>query len=219
MRTRQLIFNPMKATPKFRFVSLEKPKAEQENALRGNGFHVRVGKDIYANAEVDFETQFLSDRVEDHRRLSGYSKGRRGNVVDPSKSFGRVYRTVVLPFLDAFNEGVEKRMLVLEEVLCCETWEHTTTLCTCSSRLVVLEHCFSGTGRSVNECQRESREYAYSCSENHSFGNRRAGSPSRRPRNETPPTFLAPELHTSDVTDICGCTTTIEDLKDVSYYY
>jgi PDZ domain len=82
-----------------------------------------VGEEEYAKLEFDFETQHLVDRKA-YLRLTSFAKERGGDF-----KFERPYRTKVLPFLVTYNDGMEARMRILEEAVCCAAWKHGAERC------------------------------------------------------------------------------------------
>jgi hypothetical protein len=77
-----------------------------------------VGEEECAHLEFDYETQHLVDR-EAYLRLTSFAKDRGDDF-----KFGRLYRIIVLPFLVTYNDGIEARMGMLEEAVCCAAWKH-----------------------------------------------------------------------------------------------
>jgi PDZ domain len=83
-----------------------------------------VGEEEYGKLEFDFETQHLVGRKA-YLREARFAKERGGGF-----KFRRPYRaTKVLPFLETYNDGMEARVRMLEEAVCCAAWKHGAERC------------------------------------------------------------------------------------------
>jgi hypothetical protein len=81
---------------------------------KGQVFLLRI-RDHSFELSMDYETHHLIDRQA---------------YLHLSSKQARTYRTHVIPFLKAYNEGMDKRMQVLEEAVCCEAWKYTPEMST-----------------------------------------------------------------------------------------
>jgi len=111
---RQSILQELQVSPTMHDIVLEPDEKQRDKAFR-----LKYGgvQQILAQLEVDFESQYLVDR---NRHLQAGSLAKNGFA----RAYNQAYEIVVLPFLDSFNDGIEKRMQILEEAVCCEVWQH-----------------------------------------------------------------------------------------------
>jgi len=108
---RQSILQELQVTPIYHDIALEKGDSEKEMRLK-------LGENTLVKLELDFNSQHLVDH-EAHLQVASLpkSQGARG--------YNQMYTTVVMPFMEAFNDGIEKRMEILEEAVNCEVWQST----------------------------------------------------------------------------------------------
>ena len=112
---RQSIQQEIQVSPTYHDILLEKVEK------RGRGICLKVGEQVLAQLELDFDSQHLVDRKA-HLQVASLPKNSPPGAI---RRYNKVYRDVVAPFLKDFNEGMEKRMVVLEEAVARAAWEHS----------------------------------------------------------------------------------------------
>jgi len=114
---RQSVLQEIQVSPTYHDIRLE--KADK----RGKGICLKVGEHVLAQLELDFDSQHLVDQ-EAHLQVASLPKNSQPGSI---RRYNKVYRDVVAPFLKDFNEGMEKRMAILEEAVARAAWEHSVS--------------------------------------------------------------------------------------------
>jgi len=110
---RRSILTELQTTQSFRNNRLERIKSNSGDQR----VCLKTGAAELTNLEVDYEKQYFFDS-KSHGFCGTRSRGPRG------RRYQKTYTRFVLPFLEAFNSRMEERMLILEEAVFCEAWNH-----------------------------------------------------------------------------------------------